>query len=342
MLDELDSIARFDSENVLAFVAGQGEQLLYNDFETPKLKKPINNIVFAGMGGSALAGGIVKNWLQGQLRVPFEVVRGYELPAYVGGDTLVIASSYSGNTEEDLADVAAASKNGAQVVIVASGGKLEAVGAKHNMPIVDLPEGYPPRLAVMFGVRVTAAILETNGLVSGALKELEDAATVLNSKVVDYVAQTKLEDNYAKQLATGLFDHAIWVYAGPTLREAAYKWKINFNETSKNIASCNVLPELDHNEIVGWTSHPKAKPYAVVELQSSLDNDQIQKRWEATNRLLSGQMPKPIEVQAEGKSAIEQTLLTILLGDFVSVYLAVLNNVNPTRVDIIDKLKQAL
>lgn len=132
------------------------------------------------------------------------------------------------------------------------------------------------------------------------------------------------------------------VYGSNLLFSAAYKWKINFNENAKNVAWCNQLPEFNHNEFLGWSSHPTEKPYAPVFLLSSFDHSQIKKRFDVSEKLLSGKMPSPLRVEAKGSTILEQLLWVITLGDFVSLYLALLNNLDPTPVDLIEKLKTEL
>jgi len=132
------------------------------------------------------------------------------------------------------------------------------------------------------------------------------------------------------------------VYSGPLLSPAGYKWKININENAKQVAWCNQLPEFNHNEFLGWTQQPVQKPYAVIDLRSNLENARIQKRFEVTERLLSGKRPAPIVVQAKGDNILQQLLWTITLGDYISVYLALLNNLDPTPVDLIEKFKNLL
>jgi glucose/mannose-6-phosphate isomerase len=122
----------------------------------------------------------------------------------------------------------------------------------------------------------------------------------------------------------------------------AYKWKINFNENAKNVAWWNELPEFDHNELTGWTSHPVDKPYGIVELRSNLEHERVQKRFEVGERLLSGQRPAPHVVDVQGKTVLEQLVWALAFGDFVTTYVALLNGVNPAPVDLVEKFKKAL
>ncbi len=343
MLDDNNYIDRIDPDGGLKVATEQPGQLdLKVDTEIDIDAKSISNVVVAGMGGSALAAGICQNWWRDRLDVPMEVVRGYDLPAYVDNSTLVVCSSYSGNTEETLAAFADGKAKGAQVVSIASGGKLKEQAEEADLTFITIPDGYQPRMAVWFGVKALSVLFEEAGLVEGASEELANAQVLLYAAADEWSQESATENNQAKKLAESIMGKAVWVYSGPALESAAYKWKIDINENAKNVASWNVLPEMNHNEFIGWTSHPVEKPFAVVELRSHLDHPQVVKRFDATNKLLSGRMPAPQEVEVKGHSLIEQILWSCLLGDFVSIYQGILNGVNPVRVDAIEKLKKEL
>lgn len=343
MLDDIAKIAEVDADGALEVAAGQSQQLLHDDYklELGELGQ-IENVVLTGMGGSALAGLILRDWLNDQLAVPFVITRDYSLAKFVGKNTLVIASSYSGNTEETLSAAKDASSKGAKVVVVANGGKLEELARDNDYPFAKLPAGFQPRMAVWASLRILADIFDRAGLSQGALDQLVALAPKLAKASEKLQPNVKTADNLAKQIAKQLHNKTPVIYSGPTLAAAAYKWKISFNESAKNVAFCNVFSEFNHNEFMGWSSYPEKKPFAVVELQSNLDHPQIAKRFKISNKLLEGKMPPPIEVQVEGATNIEQMLWTIQLGDFTSLYLAVLNGVNPTPVDLIEDLKREL
>src|ERR1019366_3049011 len=173
----------------------------------------------------------------------------------------------------------------------------------------------------------------------GKTTELHKAADWLKDQIAAWLPTVPAKYNRAKQIALELVGKSVVVYGGPKLYPAAYKWKISFNENAKHIAWTNQYSEFNHNEMLGWTKQPVDKPYAVVELRSQLEHPRIQKRFEVTQRLLSGLRPEPIVVEAEGQTLLEQLLWTITLGDFTSLYLALLNNLNPTPVELIEKFK---
>ncbi len=351
MLDQADFIARYDKHNALGVIAGQPDQLNHQ-YELADVSKLVNirQIVVAGLGGSALPAEFAKSWLADRLALPVVIVRDYTLPAFVGPDTLVVASSYSGNTEEALSMLEQAEERGAKIVVMTAGGKLLELAqdkdhhhirtVPHGHPHLDLPSGLQPRMAVLYGVKALTVLLETLGLAKGAQKELEAAADWVAGELPAWMADVPTADNPAKQIAAELLGHPVVVYGGPTLALPAMKWKINANENAKHLAFYNYFPEFNHNEFLGW-NHPERSGLRVIELRSNLDHPQVQKRFDVTNKLRSGQFA-PIEVYAEGKTKLEQMLWTMILGDFVMVYLAFLNGIDPTPVDLIEKLKAEL
>lgn len=338
VLDDLKMIHERDAQDALGVAEKQWQQLDYSYKTEPAKYSDIDNVVVAGMGGSALAANLFMTWPG--LNVPFEIVRGYELPGYVSDKTLFIASSYSGNTEETLAALESAKKRSAQIIVLAAGGKLAGIAKDYDYPYYQIPGGYQPRMAVFYNFAALVQLFETAGLIAGGkIAELQDAAVWLGEKAADLLPNVPSEKNLAKKIALELVGNSVVVYSGPKFFPVAYKWKINFNENSKNVAWCNQLPEFNHNEFLGWTSQPVDKPYKVVDLRSPLEHPRVLKRFEVSERLLSGKRPHPEVVTPEGDTILRQMLWTIQLGDFASLYLALLNGLNPTPVDLIERLK---
>jgi glucose/mannose-6-phosphate isomerase len=339
MLDDLKYIHQRDGQDALGIAERQAGQLEHK-FEVPKIEGDFQNIVFAGMGGSALPALVSTSWPG--YKIPFEISRQYDIPAYVSDKTLFIAASYSGNTEETLSALAEAEQKGAVIAIMAGGGKLEETAAQKNYPFVKLPKAEQPRYAVFYMLLALLAILEAAGLQEDVSGQLAEGANFLRESVKDWVATVPTDKNPAKQLANELAGKSGVVYAGPLLAPAAYKWKISFNENAKNVAWWGTYPEFNHNEFIGWSSHPIQKPYSVIDLRSNLEHPRIQKRFELSDRLLSGQRPAAHVVEAQGNNLLEQLLWTIAYGDFVTIYLALLNGVNPAPVELVEKLKKEL
>ena len=345
ILDNSNVIAQRDPEGALKIIASQYEQAKYeakvlNGEHDPR---DITSVVVTGMGGSALAALIVKTLLVKELAIPFDVIRGYDLPGYVNENTLVIASSYSGNTEETLNGFEQARKRNAQIGILSSGGKLIDLATSLDVAYVPLPSGAQPRMATIYNLRGLLALLEMFGVIDHSwLGELEALSPWLQEETAKWLPDVPTEHNYAKQLALEGIGKSPIFYGSPLTAPLAYKWKISWNETAKNIAFWNEFPEFNHNEFMGWVSHPIEKPFAVFDLISSHDTARIAQRFELTDRILSGKRPHATTIQLSGESLLAQLLWGAILADFTSAYAAVLNQVDPTPVVLIEKLKKEL
>ncbi|HUC96007.1 MAG TPA: bifunctional phosphoglucose/phosphomannose isomerase [Candidatus Saccharimonadia bacterium] len=342
MLDDLKLIHSRDKQDALGVAAKSWQQYLHNFNFVSTNSKNFKNLVIAGMGGSGLAAKFFKNWAS--LDIPVEVVQDYNLPAYVNEDTLLVTVSYSGNTEENISIInqALGLKSKPTVIAITDGGKLLEIAKQNKLAFIQLPVGYQPRMTFGYQLRALAEISQQLGLRNNLIEQLEGAAKKLSLKLTNWQEVRATKDNAAKKLSLELVGKSVVVYSSAINFPAAYKWKINFNENAKNIAWANQFPEFDHNEFLGWTSHPIDKPYSVIELRSSFDNSQIIKRFEITEKLLSGQKPAAEIINLEGDTWLDQMLFAVALGDFVSIYLAILNNVDPTPVDIIETLKKEL
>jgi len=343
MLDDLKYIHLKDGQDALGVAQKEWQQLIYDyQLTKPKFdKNQIQNIVFAGMGGSALGALLCTTWPG--INVPFEICRNYYIPEYVNENTLLIASSYSGNTEETLEALRQAEQKKAKVIVIASGGRLVEIAEQKGYPLAKLPKVSQPRYATFFSFKAIVDWLVVLGLATPkVLDELKNTAEFVKQQSASWAPDVAVKQNQAKQIALELIGRSVVVYGGPKMFPAAYKWKININENAKNVAWASQYPEFSHNEFIGWTSHPQDKPYAIVDLRSNLEHLQVQKRFEITERMLSGRRPSPIVVDVAGKNVLQQLLWAVMLGDFVSLYMALLNGLNPTPVDIIEKMKAEL
>lgn len=341
MLDDLKMIHERDVQDTLGIAERQWQQLGY-EFEVSQPPVTADNIVYAGMGGSALAALMSVSWPSYNL--PFQVVRDYDIPAYVSSKTYFIAASYSGNTEETVSAIAQAEAKGAHIAVIAGGGKLVDIAREKGYPLVVLPKSEQPRYAVLYNLKALLTLLEQAGLLAtdGIDAELSRAADFLKRAVESWLPTVPTDSNPAKQLALEVIGKSAVVYAGPKLAPAAYKWKISFNENAKHVAWWNQFPEFNHNEFMGWTKQPTDKPYVVIDLRSSLEHPRVQKRFEVTERLLSGLRPRPHVVEVQGEDMLEQLLWIIAYGDFVTLYVALLNGLNPAPVELIETFKKSL
>lgn len=347
MLDDMKILTARDSESTLASTATQHEQTtLHVEVKEPDYDgRNLTNIVVAGMGGSGLAAQLAKTWLDSELAIPLEVIHGYTLPNYVGDSTLVIASSCSGNTEETLACLEEAQARSAQVAVISGGGKLAEVAKDSHITRVDLPTELKiqPRMLTIAQLRALTALLAHFQIINfDRFGEIADAHDWLASETANWTAGVSVDKNYAKQLALLAVGKTPIFYGGEITSSAAYKWKISWNENAKNVAFWNQYPEFNHNEFIGWTSHPVEKPFAIFDLVSQKESPRILKRFEVSDRLLSGKRPKATTIEVKGDTVLKQLLWANILADFTSIYVAILNNVDPGPVTLITKLKEEL
>lgn len=345
MLDDRNVLKQRDPEGSLEFIANLYQSL---DWQPEVLapehdNRKITNIVVAGMGGSALAAELIRVVARQDLDVPFEIIKGYSLPKYVDEHTLVIAVSHSGNTEETLECYARARLCGSQVAVVTSGGKLAEIAGQDNVVHIIVPAGAQPRMSIFHHLLAELSLLEHFGIVGRKYRsELAEARDWLRDESVNWHQEVPVQDNLAKQIALVAAGKTPVIYGGEITAPFAYKWKISWNENAKNIAFCNQYPEASHNEFIGWSSHPVDKPYVIFDLRSRLERPRLWERMELTDRLLSGMRPKAYAIELAGENYWQQAIWACTLADAASCYAAVLNGVNPTPVELVEKFKQAL
>ncbi len=345
MLDDLKMIHERDSQDALGIAERQWQQLDHA-FELPEKftetfrPERISNVVYAGMGGTAASAMIAQTWLR--IAKPFEIVRDYDLPAYVGNGTLCIVGSYSGNTEESTNAFAQAEAKGAQIVVIANGGELEQLATEKVLPFLKIPSVNQPRFAQWYTLKAIVAILDACHLTTDKTSEMVNQQAWFREQLGKWRPESPTVHNEAKRIALELAGKSVVVYAGPKLAPIAYKWKISINENAKHVAWWNQYPEFNHNEFLGWTKQPVQKPYAVIDIRSDLEDAKVSKRFEVSERLLSGVRPAPMIIKPAGDTLLQQMLYTAALGDFVSIYLALLGGIDPTLAPIVDKLKNEL
>lgn len=341
MLDDLKYIHEHDAQDALGVVEKQWRQLTHQFNVTFTPKAEIQNVVLGGMGGSGWPALYIKTWPG--VSVPFEVVNNYSLPRYVGEHTLFIASSYSGNTEETLAALEEAEARGAQIVVMTAGGKLAEQAKAKNLPLFMIPSGTQPRMSSFYFISAFLELFGPLGLTEAVrLEDRQQISEWLSQQTKSWEPTVRVKENAAKQLALEIMGKTPIIYSGPLLAPVANKLKICMNENAKNLAWWNQYPEFNHNEFIGWSSHPVDKPFAVIEIRSNLEHERVQKRFVVTERLLSGKRPAPHVIAPQGDTLPKQIFWASMFGDFVSVYLALLNGINPTPVDLVEKFKKSL
>ncbi len=300
-------------------------------------------MVILGMGGSAISGDLARTLGADLASVPIEVVRGFRIPGYVDSNTLVLAISYSGGTEETLAAFDAASERTASLIVVASGGKLLARAQAAGIPHYPIRATSQPRAALPHLYLPVLHALTTLYLLRCSQREIEKAVRFIGERAPALGTGVPCDENDAKILAGALFGKIVSIYAAEFLGEVARRWKTQINENSKHWAEFETLPEANHNAVVGY-SHPHSNPdsVSVVHLQSSLYHERIQRGMAAARELLHAAALDCRTVEAQGSTPLAQQLYAILLGDYVSFYLAMLNGVDPTPVEPIDHVKAQL
>ncbi len=306
--------------------------------------KGLKAVVVLGMGGSGISGDVVAALVSDSLSVPVSTVKGYRLPRFVDESTLVFAVSYSGNTEETLDCVEEALKRSAPIVAITSGGRLADIACERELPLFEVPAGFQPRAALGYLFVPVLSALERIGLVHGLLDELGAACGMLDERVLEYGADTPLDDNPAKRLATDLIGFLPVVYGsdGP-LAVAALRWKAQFNENSKVPAFYNRFPELNHNETVGWQHlEDIGSRCHLIVLREQDEHPRVARRIEITLDLIKDNVAHVTQVFARGSSQVERLLDLICYGDHTSVFLALALEQDPTPVARIEELKRLL
>ncbi|MEW6582747.1 MAG: bifunctional phosphoglucose/phosphomannose isomerase [Actinomycetota bacterium] len=311
--------------------------------ELPFPPEAVRAVAVCGMGGSAIAGDIVASVYRERLRRPVVTLRDYALPGWVGDDTLVVLMSYSGRTEETLTAAMQAVERGCLVVGVTSGGKLESFYGAQGVPIVRVPPGLQPRAAFYHLLGPLLVVLARLGVVPDVDGDLADARDVLARGVAAYGPGAPAGENPARQLAAALEGAVPLVYGAETTSAVARRWKAQINENAKAPAFWAELPELDHNEIVGFEKPGAFGARAhVVMLRDPHHHRQVQRRFELTGELVEARVRGVASVTGEGGTALGRALDLVLLGDHVSVYMGLLRGVDPGPVTLIEELKGRL
>ena len=306
-----------------------------------KYSKP-TNIIVAGMGGSGIGGELLKDWARDKAPVPIVVSRDYSLPAYANEQSLVLIVSYSGETEESLSAFLDATKKKCMMHCISSGGSLLEFAEKLGVPYLRVPSGMPPRASLPYLFVPLPKSLEKAGVVSGVSGELSEAIRLLERVSGENAPEKPVKDNFAKTLAVGINGSVPEVYGFGFYRSVAQRFKQQFNENSKVPSKWEFFSELNHNEIVGWEKAEElAKCFSTIFIRDKSEPNEIRSRIETTKTLVPSSS-KMFEVWSRGKSSLARMLSTVCIGDFTSVYLAILRGVDPTPVENINLLKEKM
>ncbi len=312
-------------------------------FELPARYREAKQLLILGMGGSAIGGDLLRTLVAERCRVPILVSREYDIPAWVNESTLVVASSHSGNTEETLSAFEQARGRGAMLAAITTGGKLDALAREAGAAVLNYSFESQPRAALGYSFISLLGVVSRLGWIDEPSRELEQALAGLETLQRAIGRDAPFAKNRAKQLAQELYEREPIFYGAGVFAEVAHRWKTQMNENANTTACHDAMSELNHNSVVGY-EFPKSVLSRVtfVMLQSPRANARIAKRFAVTRELLDERGLKHLDVFAVGESALAEMYWLIHLGDYVTFYLALLNDVDPTPVAAIDHLKQAL
>jgi len=338
-----------DKSNFKRFLKGFHKQIAESSSMVKKAElsldsSKIKNLLYIGMGGSAIAGDLIKDILFDNLKVPTNVIRGYLSPAYCTAETLVIVSSYSGNTEETLSAVKSAADKGAQIIALTSGGTLKDLAKKNRWSCIVIPEGYQPRQALGYLFFSLYHVLGKAGLLSYYEEDLKSLVNVAKqwAKANDYPnsSMSVLPFDVANKIQNKI---PIIYSSAPLLRTVGVRWRNQMNENAKSMAFSNAFPELNHNEIVGWECETNlGKNFIVILLENEDPHPRIKKRIEITKKVIRKKGVEVIDIYSAGKTPLEKVFSLIVLGDWVSYYLALAYKKDPIEIDNINYLKSEM
>ncbi len=336
--NRLEAIRAVDTEGQLDAVLAMPDHLrdaLWR-IESAKLEAAdASTVIVCGMGGSAIGADLARAALGDRLGRPLLTARGYELPPGAHPESLILLSSYSGETEETLACYAGAEALGATRIVATTGGELAELARKDGVPVIGLPAGLQPRAAVgyMFAAAAEAAALA--GAAPRLNTEVDSSAAHLE-KVRDGMIEA------AGALADGLAGACTVIYGAGLTGSVAYRWKTQLNENGKVPAFASRVPEADHNEIAGWEGAADSGRFVAVFLEDRDQHPRVRERFELTASLIEPKVERILRIETEGETRTERMLHAVLLGDLVSLHVAAQRGVDPTPITVIEKLKDEL
>ena len=300
---------------------------------TPNSKE-IRNVLICGLGGSGIGGTIVRDIVSSKVTIPITATKDYSIPNFVNENTLVIANSYSGNTEETLYALEKCQSRGAEIAVITSGGKLKTIAEENNYNHIIIPGNHPPR--AMFGYAFTELFFMLNhyGIIDGDFKhDFETAIILLNTEKQDI-------QNKAMELAKKMYKQTPVIYVANGFEGVAVRFRQQLNENSKILCWHNVVPEMNHNELLGWRTN--VDDLSVVYFRNKCDYNRNQIRMDINKNVISKYTDNITEIWSKGNTVLANSLYHINLGDWASWYLSEMNNVDATEIDIIDFLKGEL
>lgn len=303
----------------------------------------IKNIIINGLGGSAIGGDILRSYTAGEIKIPVSVNRNYTLPAYADRNTLAILASYSGNTEETVTAFRDALKKGCRIICVTSGGAVEKMAKKNKTDIIKIPGGLQPRCALGYSFFSLLVLFTKLGLIKDKADEINDVIINLEQSLSEYI-NPSFENNEALRIAAALKGRLPLVYSSADVLDAVnLRWRGQISENAKILAYGNLYPEMNHNELVGWKLNEDIlKKTAVIFLNDRDDNERIKLRMKITEKVYRKYSGLVMDLSSDCRTRLGRMFDLIFLGDWVSYYLSILNEVDPTPVEAISRLKKEL
>ena len=349
MLDEINQISSVDKSNMLDTIAQLPNQIkesleIANNVIIENFIK-IDNIIITGMGASGISGDVISHLFRDKIDVPIYVNKEPDLPKWAKKNTLTIFISYSGETEETLSSFKIASQKKCKAVTISSGGKLQDLSEKRGISHIKVPSGYQPRAAIAYLLFPIIIILQKTGILKNKIdQDIDETVNILEEIIKNNNKSISVENNLSKQIAESLYNTIPQIYGWGFYNPIATRWKTQFNENSKLISRVDFIPECNHNDIVGWSfDNDLLRKFSTI-LFRDKDEESVylSNRIEFMKRLFEGTVSNIIEIYPKGKSRLAKMLYTMCLGDFVSCYLAILRNIDPSPIDAITELKNHL
>jgi glucose/mannose-6-phosphate isomerase len=304
----------------------------------------VHNIVITGLGGSAIGGDLLRSYVAEQIDIPFVVSRHYFLPKFVNHNSLVVVSSYSGTTEETIAAYRDAVRRKAQIVCITTNGEVARLAAQHRHPLITIPKGYPPRAALGYSFFPLLVVLAKLKILASRDADIRETVTLLTRQAKMYGSLGAGDRNEAFRIAKILYNKIPIVYSPADRFDVVnLRWRGQMAENAKVLSFGHVVPEMNHNELVGWkVLRRHMAEMAVVFLRDRDEHPRVKLRMEITKEIVGEYAAKVVEAHSEGRSLLAKMFSLVYLGDWISFYLAILNGVDPTPVRVIDFLKGKL
>jgi glucose/mannose-6-phosphate isomerase len=340
----LDYVKKYDPQNQFDVLINSYKQIEFawdNNFKIAGIvSSDISNIIISGLGGSAISADLIKNYLSDEIQVPIVVNRNYNLPKFASKNTLFVASSYSGNTEETISALKQAIEAGCKIVCITTGGEVEAIAKSKNISCLKVQPGFQPRYSLGLSFFSVLKVLQELKIISDQTTVVDKIINLWKQKGIEYSKEGNFAYNFAESLVG--FIPVIYSVADST-SAVGYRFKCQLNENSKLHAFHNEIPEMNHNEIIGWESYQEKVFHSkIINIIDDSYHPQIQKRFEILKDIFSKSGVETLKLKSNEKSFNVRLLDLIYIGDWITFYLAILRGFDPSEIDNIYLLKDRL